>query len=305
MAGAALKNPVQSFSGLEAREAVRVFARALQEEGFETPGVDARRLVAAALLAKPEDLIREPGRRVTSGEGAVVLDYLRRRLEAEPVSRILGERSFYGRRFAVSSATLDPRPCSETVIEAVLEVVRAEGLGDRPLRILDIGTGTGCLLLTLLAELPNATGVGTDIADGALTLAADNAEALGFGARVSFKKTSYLEEIADTFYILISNPPYIASAEIADLERDVRCFDPLTALDGGADGLDAYRAIASGLARVVPEGWAFFEVGHTQAAAVADVLAGALGEAARARIRVWNDLGGHQRCVAIKTLGSA
>ena len=302
MAEAALKRNVQSFSGLEAQDAVRVFARALQEQGFETPGVDARRLVSAALQVAAEDLIRDSQRCLTTGEGAQLSEFLERRLRSEPVSRILGERAFYGRRFAVSPATLDPRPCSETLIEAVLEIVRAEGLADRPLRILDVGTGTGCLLLTVLAELPEATGVGTDISEGALQMAALNAEKLGLGQRARFQKASYLEGISETFDILISNPPYIASGEIEGLEADVRCFDPMAALDGGRDGLFAYREIAVGLPKVVPRGWAVFEVGHTQAAEVGDILIAALGKAARGEPWVRNDLGGHQRCVAIGTL---
>ncbi len=186
----------------------------LQERGFDTPGVDARRLVAAALSVQPEDLIRDPLRCLTSGEGVELSEYLERRLKSEPVSRILGERSFYGRRFAVSHATLDPRPCSETLIEAVLELVGTQGMSKRPLRIVDVGTGTGCLLLTLLAELPDATGLGTDISQDALEMAVRNAEDLGLTGRASFRAASYLDGISETFDILISNPPYIASAEI-------------------------------------------------------------------------------------------
>jgi release factor glutamine methyltransferase len=220
----------------------------------------------------------------------------------EPVSRILGVRGFYGRTFRISPATLDPRPCTETVIEAALEIADREGWRERPIRILDVGTGSGALLVTLLAELPSATGIGTDISDGALAAARENARGLGVASRAAFLNRSILEGVDGTFDLLVSNPPYIPTGDIAALEPEVRDFDPAGALDGGVDGLDFYRALAAGLAGRVPAGWALVEVGAGQAAAVESIFRGAAdGDAAAPEIRLWKDLGQHTRCVAVRT----
>ncbi len=170
----------------------------------------------------------------------------------------LAQREFYGRRFALSSATLDPRPDSETLIEAALGIAAREGWRERSIRILDVGTGTGCLLLTLLAELPLATGVGTDISGEALQTAARNATSLGVAERVHFAQADALGGIDGPFDLVVSNPPYIASGDIAGLSTEVRKYDPRVALDGGADGLDIYRRIIADLGRVL-RGWVIFE----------------------------------------------
>ncbi len=218
----------------------------------------------------------------------------------EPVSRILGRRAFFGREFSVGRATLDPRPCSETLIEAALALADQEGWRTRPIHILDAGTGSGCLLLTLLAEMELAHGVGTDISAGALAVAAENADRLGLSERAEFAEARYLGGTRGTFELVVSNPPYIPTRDIEGLEPEVRNHEPRTALDGGADGLDAYREIAAGLPRVVPRGWALFEVGAGQADAVVDILRRELGRHG-GEVRQWTDLGGHRRCVAIQT----
>jgi release factor glutamine methyltransferase len=284
--------------GLTSRQAVARVAEALGAAGIEGASGDARRLVAGVLGASSLDLLREPDRTLIEQERTLLDQYLQRRVLREPVSRILGVRGFYGRDFRVSPHTLDPRPCTETVVDAVLEVVREEGLAGSPLRIIDVGTGSGCLIITLLAELPQAQGIGTDISLGALEIARENSNILGVASRLSLLERSYLEGVTGPFDILVSNPPYIPRGDVAGLEPEVRCFDPLGALDGGGDGLDAYRALASGLPRVVPSGWAFFEVGCGQAPDVSKILRSA---APRATLRTWNDLGGHQRCVATRT----
>jgi release factor glutamine methyltransferase len=295
----ARESDAAGFAGLTVRDALRGLTQRLDAGLIETPAIDARRLLADALGAVAGDLVREPERRLTDSEGGVLEAYARRRLDHEPVSRILGRRAFYGRDFIVTPATLDPRPCSETLIDAVLQVAAEEGWSKKPIRILDVGTGTGCLVLTLLSELPRATGLATDISREALETARGNAAQLGLLERIEFQARSFLEDLGERFDILISNPPYISTGDIAGLYAEVREFDPVTALDGGPDGLEAYRQIGRDLSRVVPAGWVFFEVGAGQAQDVAVLLAERA--AGVEDIRFFSDLGGHVRCVALKT----
>jgi len=280
------------------REATQRSARALAAAGVEDAARDARRLVevatglgAAALLAAPEAPIDPAASRKLA-------EMLRRRCAREPVSRILGEREFYGRTFAVTPATLDPRPDSETLIETALKIADKEGWRTRPIRILDVGTGSGCLLVTLLAELPQATGLGGDINAEALAVAADNGRRHGVMTRMQTDMYDGLNGIDGPFDLLVCNPPYIASGEISALSPEVRDHDPRSALDGGADGLDVYRRIIPALTRVVPRGWAVFEVGAGQAATVAQLLRDYVPAAAQAGLHFRRDLGGHTRCVA-------
>jgi release factor glutamine methyltransferase len=284
-----------NFSGLAAQVAIARVARMLSEAGVEHPGRDARILTAAALSATSAGLLLDPGRTLDDEEGRALAGFARRRQAREPVSRILGRRDFYGRSFRISPSVLDPRPCSETLIDAALEVVRDTRWDGRRLRIFDVGTGSGALLLTLLSELPEAEGMGTDVCADALAVARENARMLGLSGRARFAEMRSLAGFEQTFDLLISNPPYIPSRDIESLEPEVRFFDPRGALDGGVDGLEIYREIASDLPRVLHNGWALFEVGAGQAQDVAAIL-GAPGS------RTWTDLGGHTRCVAVKTL---
>lgn len=288
-----------SLAGLDTREAIALLARQLGDAGVEGPARDARLLLLAALGISSADLMRAPERRLSEGEARRLTEYADRRAAREPVSRILGERGFYGRTFCVTPATLDPRPCTETVVEAALEIADREGWRTRPIRILDVGTGSGALLVTLLAELPLATGLGTDISDGALDAARENAERLGVASRASFLNRRSLESVEGPFDLLVSNPPYIPSGDIAGLDPEVRAFDPLGALDGGRDGLAIYRELASGLAGLVPRGWALVEVGAGQAGDVEALFREGLGRAVAAT-RLWSDLGQHTRCVAVR-----
>jgi release factor glutamine methyltransferase len=282
-------------AGPSAAEAMRRLARALAAAGIDDPGRDARLLTGAAMGVAAAGLLLDPERRLSPCEEAVLAAYAARRVRREPVSRILGTREFYGRPLLVTPATLDPRPCSETLIDAVLEIAGAERWREKPIRIIDVGTGTGALLLTLLCELPLAQGMGTDISRAALDAAAENASRLGVSSRARFAEARSLSGISEAFDVLVANPPYIPVAEIATLEPEVRDFDPVTALDGGKDGLDIYREIASGLDRVVPAGWAFFEAGAGQASRIGDILKAGPG------LKAWVDLGGHTRCVAKRT----
>lgn len=294
--------PRAVFEGLSAREALAALRRLLAEAGIEGAARDARLLLAAALATDAAGLLREPDRRLGAEEGTRLSDLARRRAAHEPVSRILGERGFYGRSFAISPATLDPRPCTETVVEAALEVAALEGWRGKPLRILDIGTGSGALLITLLAELPEATGIGTDVSDGALAAARANAERLGVAPRATFLKRRTFDGVDGVFDLVVSNPPYIPTGDIEALEPDVRDYDPRGALDGGADGLDIYWEIAAGFAeRVTPGGWVLLEVGAGQAEAVERIFRQSAGSACLKRVRMWQDLGQHTRCVAVQT----
>lgn len=290
----------EEFTGLAVRDVLRRLTLRLEASEIESPAVDARRLVAAVLGGSTIDLLRDPDRLLSASEATILEGYAERRLNHEPVSRILGRRGFFGRDFFITSATLDPRPCSETLIEAVLSIAAEEGWAKKPVRVLDIGTGTGCLALTVLAELESATGVATDISREALDVARRNAVELGLLERVEFQERRFLDGIDGVFEVLISNPPYISSGDIAGLEAEVRDFDPILALDGGADGLDAYRELARGLTEVLPNGWGFFEIGAGQAQDVAAIFEREVP--ASADIRHFRDLGGHVRCVAVKTL---
>jgi len=273
----------------------------LQQAGIDRAGDDARRLAAAVLGLSGAQILSQPERRFSPDEIERLELCIARRCNREPVSRILGEREFYGRSFAISSATLDPRPDSETLIEAALERVSREGWRAAPLRILDVGTGTGCLLLTLLCELPNAIGIGTDISEAALAVAGDNARRLGVEGRTRWLTRNALQGIDERFEVLVSNPPYVRSGEIAGLEADVRCFDPWSALDGGDDGLDVFRRLIPAIPTVIPNGWIVLEAGHNQADAVAHLLSSSNTGRKLGAIEFCRDVTGRRRCVAART----
>ena len=281
--------------------AIEFAARLLREAGVDGPARDARALVSAAAGLDRASIVRDPDARLTPPQQQKVMDFIERRRKREPVSRVLGQRAFYGREFEISPATLDPRPDSETIIEAALELLEEDGIGrDAPLRVIDIGTGSGCLLVTMLAEMPQATGVGTDIAPQALQMAERNALKNDVDGRAAWRLCRSLDGIEGIFDLLVSNPPYIPSGDIAGLDPEVRDYDPLGALDGGADGLEIYRQIAQRLGHVVPGGWAIFEVGAGQAAAVSDLLMRVNGGGSPPDIRLFKDLAGIERCVAWK-----
>lgn len=281
--------------------AVASLERAFREAGLDSPGLDARQLVAAAAVLTREAIAARPESPIAAASAARLAEFRRRRLDREPVSRILGRRAFYGREFEITLATLDPRPETETIVDAVLAAVSEERWDRRPLRILDIGTGTGCIAATLLAELPEAMAVATDLSMAALEVAARNAAALGVSDRLTLEPRRGAGGLRGPFDVLVSNPPYIPAAEIEHLDPEVKCYDPKLALDGGRDGLAIYREIASNVGEIVPEGWIVLEVGAGQAEAVANLLVEGVGEPRVRTIRLLNDLAGHQRCVALRT----
>ena len=224
------------------REVLRHAEALLREAGVDTPELDARLLMSAALGMTREHMLIHATARLNQAQVARVLGFIARRVEREPVSRILGRREFWSLDFHLSPATLDPRPDSETVIEEALA-----GLPDKkaPVSVLDLGTGTGCLLLALLSELPNASGTGVDKSEEAVVTATANARRLGLGQRARFAVGNWGSGLTECFDLVISNPPYIPEGEIETLAPEVVRFDPVAALAGGPDGLDAYRAIVS------------------------------------------------------------
>ncbi|MEO3427213.1 peptide chain release factor N(5)-glutamine methyltransferase [Pelagibius sp. CAU 1746] len=275
-------------------EAVGAARDRLAAAGIEEAQRDARLLVCRLLGGGPELLLGSPERQLTAEEAGKVEAAVDRRAAREPVSRILGEREFWSLPFALNAATLDPRPDSETLVEAVLAQTAARGAA---LRLLDLGTGSGCLLLALLSELPKATGCGIDVSAEAVAQAAANAQRLGLAARARFLRHSWddgLSLAGGSWDIIVSNPPYIVSAEIAALAPEVAGYDPAAALDGGADGLAAYRSLIPAAAAVLaPGGLLALEIGRGQAGAVEELLVAAgLKPLRRAR-----DLAGIERCL--------
>lgn len=242
-----------------------MLAALLQSAGIEEPGLDARLLVGAALRLDLTGMMTQAARLFTPEEAARLEAYAQRRLAHEPIARILGAREFWGLPFRLSEATLVPRPDTETVVELALEILRERQVPHPP-RIADIGTGSGAILLALLHEIPDAFGVGTDLSLTALVTARDNATALGLAGRAAFVACSYAAALSGPFDLIVSNPPYIPSAEIPKLSIEVRDHDPHLALDGGNDGYDAYRAlIPQASERLAPGGALIVEAGQGQA----------------------------------------
>jgi release factor glutamine methyltransferase len=232
--------------------------------GIESAELDARLLIGAALALDLTGLITSANRTLDPEELVHLESLVTRRLQGEPIARILGEKEFWGLPLKLSADTLVPRPDTETVVELALESLRAQP-AKSGVRILDIGTGSGAILLALLHELPDSFGIGTDISAAALATASSNAEMLGLARRAAFVACHYAAAIAGTIDLIVSNPPYICSADIPELAREVRDHDPPRALDGGADGLDAYRAlIPEAAALLAPDGTLIVEAGLGQ-----------------------------------------
>ena len=272
---------------------LRAATRRLRAAGVPDPEVDARILLLAATGCDRIALIRDPGTAVSAEVAARLDAWLDRRAAREPVSRILGCREFWGLTLAVTPDVLDPRPDTETLVAAVLDALQPRR--DAPLRLLDLGTGSGAILCALLTELPAATGWAVDSSAGACAVARRNLAAHKLAARGLVLQGDWATALASgRFDAVVSNPPYIESAVIPGLDRDVRDHDPLTALDGGPDGLAAYRILAADLPRLLaPGGIAGFEVGQGQDGAVAALMV----QAGLARTSLHADLGGILRVV--------
>jgi release factor glutamine methyltransferase len=282
-----------------AGDAMRGLAVTFRSAGIDTPELDARILVAHALGISRAALLVNPERALSPQERASIGEYERRRRGREPVSRIQGRRAFRTLSLEIGATTLDPRADTEIVVDAV--VALAKEVARPNLRVVDLGTGSGAILIAVLMELPDAIGVGTDIDTAALQIAQRNAERADVAPRAEFQQADWLTGLTGTFDIVVSNPPYIPSADIPALEPEVSRFDPRVALDGGADGLDAYRAILSNAGGSLrPGGWIVFEVGNEQAANVM-ALCRHYGFGNDENPRVWLDLGGRVRCVAARS----
>lgn len=272
-------------------EALARAAAAFLAVGFPDARLEARDLLLFVLGLERPDLGTTADVPLSARDVVTFDEAVARRLAGTPLDRLLGHREFLGRRFHLNAATLAPREDSAALIELACLLFDR----DRPLRIADLGTGSGILLVTLLAIFPNATGLGTDIAPEALAMAASNADAHGVEARARFVLSDWFEQVPGTFDLLISNPPYIPAGDIAALEREVRLHDPLRALDGGVDGLDAYRAIAGGAASVLDaRGLVIVEIGSGQGRDVEAIFAAAGWSRRADRL----DLGGHERALA-------
>ena len=290
-----------SLAGMPVDAALRRLMADFRGAGIETPGLDARLLVLHVTGLSHAALVASPGRRLAKDEARRLAACAARRLAGEPVSRIIGRRAFYGRDFLITPDVLDPRPDSETLIEAALAAARLAEFSGRALRIADAGTGSGALIITLLAELPDAIGVGVDISLAALKVARENARRLGVSGRLALAQSDWLAAAGGPFDLILANPPYIAAGEIAGLEREVREHDPPLALDGGADGLDPHRILAGQAAGLLrPGGFVICEAGQGQAEDIVAIFRQA-GLAPDDALPVsWRDLGGVERAVALR-----
>jgi release factor glutamine methyltransferase len=270
--------------------AVSELTAAFDAVGLDTPRLDARILVGHAVNLEPSLLFARTERVLTDEESVLVRDFAARRERHEPVSRIIGRRGFWGLDFLVSPDTLDPRADTETLVAAVLQC-RAQYTAPR---ILDLGTGTGCILLAILKEWPEASGVGVDLNSGAVAVAAENANRLDLKNRARFRQGNWCEGLAETFDMVVSNPPYITDSELPGLALDVTQFDPHLALSGGPDGLAAYRALLPQTRQcLAPKGRLFLEIGADQAMSVSTLAKGAGFEVLAGH----RDLSGFVRCL--------
>lgn len=249
----------------------RAIGRRLKDAGIESAELDARLLIGEVTGLDLTGLIVQAERLLAPDQAELLDGFVARRLAGEPVARILGAREFWGLPLTLSADTLVPRPDTETVVEVALEYLRAEAPA-RPL-ILDIGAGSGAILLALLSECPAAFGVATDISLGALRAAQSNAIRLGLSNRAGFAVCDYASALIGPFDLIVSNPPYIPARDIAALDREVRDHDPRRALDGGDDGLDAYRRIVPESMRLLrPGGALVVEFGQGQSDEVAALM---------------------------------
>ncbi|MET0274717.1 MAG: peptide chain release factor N(5)-glutamine methyltransferase [Phenylobacterium sp.] len=276
-------NLVQAWKSAKAR---------LEAAGLAGPVIDARLLVEAAAGATRADIVGDPHRPLTSAQEATLEDYLARREKREPVSHILGRKGFWKIMLSVTPDVLTPRPDTESVVELVLRDFPEHA----PWRILDLGVGSGAIILSILAERPAARGLGIDVSEEALAVARENAANLGLAGRLALLRGDWTHGLGEaSFDLVVSNPPYIASHVIETLEPEVRDHEPRIALEGGADGLDHYRLLAPEILRVLKPGGRFaVEIGYDQK----DAVEALFREAGAADVQTFRDLGDRDRVVA-------
>lgn len=277
------------------RHTLGLMSEAFKEAGIQSAAADARFLVQGIMQIDAAELLRDHEHQIGSKSQALT-DALQRRLKLEPVSRILGTRKFYGRPFAVTPDVLDPRPDTECLIDLALDIIRSDVELQYRLKIADIGTGSGAIIVTLLAELPYARGIATDISPPAIEVARHNAARLGVNDRLTLISTRGLSGVNVAANVIVSNPPYVRSGDIPILDVDVRDYDPHLALDGGTDGLAVYREIARDVSKIDSVSWVILEIGAGQLADVEEIFVSIGGAAQHRRV----DLGGHIRCVAFR-----
>lgn len=272
---------------MRAADALRRAIPLLQDAGIEDAARDARVLLAHALGIAHDRLTLHLPDEMTEPQAGLYDQALAARIARQPVAQIIGRRVFWGLSFRVTTDTLDPRPETEVLV--------AEALTRPFLKVLDLGTGTGCILLSCLKGMPMARGVGTDISDAALRVAMGNTRDLGLEARARFRKADWFVGVTGAFDLIVSNPPYIAAEEMPELSPEVRDWEPHLALTPGGDGLDAYRVIARGAgARLMPGGRLLVEIGPSQGQAVAALFA----SVGLSEVRILTDLDGRDRVVA-------
>jgi release factor glutamine methyltransferase len=284
-----------TLRGASVAQARRALAEQFRAACIDSPELDARVLIGHALGLDHAGLAAAATQQLSDLSATQIDRFAARRLSGEPVARIVGQKEFWGLPLTLTPAVLVPRPETETVVELALALIDREGPRTRPLRIADIATGSGAILLALLSELPNAHGVGTDIDTAALAVARANTERHGLGERAAYLVCDYGMGLSDPFDLVVSNPPYVASDEIGTLAREVRDHDPHHALDGGADGLAAYRSIAADAPRLLkPRAHLVIEIGQGQA----DNIAALLQEGGLAVTAIRHDLAGIERALA-------
>ncbi|MBX3457419.1 MAG: peptide chain release factor N(5)-glutamine methyltransferase [Candidatus Paracaedibacteraceae bacterium] len=262
----------------------------LKNSGVDNPVREVRLMLAAILNTTHEQILFNPPQILTSEQMNQLEDWVCRRCKREPLAKIIGKKEFWGRDFFVTKDTLDPRPDTETVIDVILNLAS----NNKPLRVLDLGTGSGCLILTLLAERPNWTGVGVDFSQAALAVAQENAENLNLSKRVMFVQSDWFQNVEGVFDVIISNPPYIARDEVLSNET---LHDPENALFADDGGLADYRRMLESASRfLTPSGFIVFEIGYRQATAVIEIAQFFEFDL----VSLHQDLAGHDRCLVFK-----
>lgn len=290
---------------LSVNELIKIAVSRLRDSGIENPYLDASVLLSCVLGMRREYLLLEPERKLNNPDIVAFNEFVERRCKNEPIAYIIGKKEFWSLDFTVTRDTLIPRPDSETLVEAALKRAkniaheRIAPLTSLNIGILDIGTGTACLLIALLKELPAARGLGVDISEPALQVAGNNAKNHGVDGRVRFAKSNWCDEVNGQFDLIISNPPYIPRGDLSHLMKDVADYEPYLALISGLDGMDSYRAISQQIyGKLKNGGYVLFEIGQGQDVAVASLLQ----EANLVIDEISNDLAGVPRCVIAKKM---